>query len=162
MNSLETRVQGLEMALEGISFDLGLSSGRSSNGDSSDKTCCMLPGADFLSSKVWRKAEGRYSTSGLSSPGSIKTGNEAFRLGRERFWNQSPVAFAGKVGLGDYSSENSQRVIRDTDRVQFINSNRLVGTSPSAPISRFFFFNLFCEFIFIEILQVLYLSSFQP
>ncbi|KAK6922106.1 hypothetical protein RJ641_012613 [Dillenia turbinata] len=63
MNSLETRVHGLEMALDEISYDLALSTGRISSTDSTGNTCCMLPGADFLSSKFWRRAAGRDSTS---------------------------------------------------------------------------------------------------
>lgn len=130
MNSLETRVQGLEMALEGISFDLGLSSGRFPAGDSSDNACCKLPGADFLSSKFWRRAEGRYSTPKFSSLGSIQNGNEAFKPVRERFQKQNPGVFAEKRDLADFSGRRSQRVLQDTVKVQFINSHRLVGTSP--------------------------------
>ncbi|XP_065876638.1 TORTIFOLIA1-like protein 3 [Euphorbia lathyris] len=66
MHSLETRVQGLELALDEISYDLAVSSGRMA--DSKRTTCCMLPGADFLSPKFWRKAghcsNSRFSTSG--------------------------------------------------------------------------------------------------
>ncbi|KAK6931146.1 hypothetical protein RJ641_002939 [Dillenia turbinata] len=63
MNSLETRVYGLEMALDEISYDLALSTGRISSTDSAGNTCCMLPGADFLSSKFWRRTEDQDSTS---------------------------------------------------------------------------------------------------
>ncbi|GAV74378.1 LOW QUALITY PROTEIN: hypothetical protein CFOL_v3_17858, partial [Cephalotus follicularis] len=63
MRSLETRVHGLEIALDEISYDLAVSSGRMS--DSHGSTCCLLPGADFLSSKFWKKSEGRYTTSRL-------------------------------------------------------------------------------------------------
>ncbi|KAK4779670.1 hypothetical protein SAY87_015776 [Trapa incisa] len=125
MNSLESRVQGLEMALEGISFDLGLSKERILNCDSPDKTCCKLPGANFLSSKLWGKAEGRYSTSRLSSPRSARTGNEAPRL-RE---------FPMKREVIDYSIMKSRRVLPDFDRVQFINPSGLAGTSLPAPVA---------------------------
>ncbi|XP_039068902.1 TORTIFOLIA1-like protein 4 [Hibiscus syriacus] len=67
INSLETRVNGLEMALDEISYDLAISSGRIPTTDSPDNTCCKLPGAEFLSPKFWRKSEGRFSTSRLSS-----------------------------------------------------------------------------------------------
>ncbi|KAB2633428.1 microtubule-associated protein TORTIFOLIA1 [Pyrus ussuriensis x Pyrus communis] len=63
MRSLETRVQRLELALDGISYDLALSSGRMTKVKSRRSSCCLLPGADFWSSKFWRKTEGRYSTS---------------------------------------------------------------------------------------------------
>ncbi|KAK1305992.1 Microtubule-associated protein TORTIFOLIA1 [Acorus calamus] len=56
MRALETRVHGLEMALDEISHDLAVTSGRMTNTDSS---CCKLPGAEFLSSKFWRKSEVR-------------------------------------------------------------------------------------------------------
>lgn len=62
MHSLETRVHGLELALDEISCDLAVSTGRMANTDSFGSKCCLLPGADFLSSKIWRKTEGRYSS----------------------------------------------------------------------------------------------------
>lgn len=67
MRALETRVHGLELALDEISYDLALSSGRMTKAESSSTTCCMLPGADFLSSKFWRKTESRYSASRYST-----------------------------------------------------------------------------------------------
>ncbi|KAK6920776.1 HEAT repeat [Dillenia turbinata] len=67
MQSLETRVQGLEMALDEISFDLAVTSGRMSHAESAVTTCCIFPGADFLSSKLCRRAEGRPSISQFSS-----------------------------------------------------------------------------------------------
>lgn len=54
MNSLETRVNGLERALDEISYDLAISTGRVSTNDS----CCM--GTEFLSPKYWWRAEGQY------------------------------------------------------------------------------------------------------
>ncbi|KAJ0983828.1 hypothetical protein J5N97_002184 [Dioscorea zingiberensis] len=59
IHSLETRVHGLELALDKISHDLAVSSGRFTSNDSSAKTCCSLPGAEFLSSKFWRRTESR-------------------------------------------------------------------------------------------------------
>lgn len=60
MRSLETRVHGLELALDEISYDLAISSGRMTKADAPGNTCCSLPGAEFLSSKFWRKTQGRY------------------------------------------------------------------------------------------------------
>ena len=54
MNSLETRVNGLEKALDEISYDLAISTGRVSNSDS----CCM--GTEFLSPKYWWRTEGSF------------------------------------------------------------------------------------------------------
>lgn len=66
MLSLETRVQGLELALDEISYDLAMSTGRMSKVDSAGSTCCKLPGAEFLSPKFWRRTEPRNSTSHFS------------------------------------------------------------------------------------------------
>ncbi|XP_043724612.1 TORTIFOLIA1-like protein 4 isoform X2 [Telopea speciosissima] len=69
MRSLETRVHGLELALDEISYDLAMSTAKVSGTDSAGNTCCKLPGAEFLSSKFWRRTEGRYPSSSLSSSG---------------------------------------------------------------------------------------------
>ncbi|GMH15346.1 hypothetical protein Nepgr_017187 [Nepenthes gracilis] len=60
ITSLETRVSGLERALDQISYDMALQNGMIPNDSSGRKTCCMLPGAEFLSPKFWR-TESRYS-----------------------------------------------------------------------------------------------------
>ncbi|CAJ1943964.1 unnamed protein product [Sphenostylis stenocarpa] len=69
MRSLETRVHGLELALDEISYDLAISSGRMTKSDVHGNTCCMLPGAEFLSSKFWRKTHGRHSIPRFSRSG---------------------------------------------------------------------------------------------
>lgn len=66
MQSLETRVHGLELALDEISYDLAVSNGRMTNSDVPRNTCCLLPGAEFLSSKFWRKTQGQYTSSPFS------------------------------------------------------------------------------------------------
>lgn len=71
MRSLETRVHGLELSLDEISYDLAVSSGRMTSSDAPAHTCCLPPGADFLSSKFWRRTQGRYSTSRLSRSSGI-------------------------------------------------------------------------------------------
>lgn len=63
MHSLETRVHGLELALDEISFDLAMSNTNSAS------MCCKLPGAEFLTSKLWKKTEGRGATSHFSASG---------------------------------------------------------------------------------------------
>ncbi|KAL5543778.1 hypothetical protein UlMin_007562 [Ulmus minor] len=70
IRSLETRVHGLELALDEISYDLAVTSGRMTKTDSSSTTCCLLPGIDFLSSKFWRKTEGRYIAPRISTASS--------------------------------------------------------------------------------------------
>lgn len=66
---LETRVHGLELALDDISYDLAVSNGRMTNSDPPRHTCCLLPGAEFLSSKFWRKTPTQYSSVGFSRSG---------------------------------------------------------------------------------------------
>ncbi|KAJ9563815.1 hypothetical protein OSB04_008975 [Centaurea solstitialis] len=56
MNSLETRVNGLEKALDEISYDLAISTGRVS----SNESCCM--GTEFLSPKYWWRTEDQFSS----------------------------------------------------------------------------------------------------
>lgn len=64
MQSLEARVRGLELALDEISLDLAVSTGRMSKNNADGSTCCKLPGTNFLTWKLWR-TEGRSSTSCL-------------------------------------------------------------------------------------------------
>lgn len=59
------------MVLDEISLDLAISSGRVSNTEPAGNTCCKLPGAEFLSSKFWKRTEG-HTTSRFSSTGSIQ------------------------------------------------------------------------------------------
>ncbi|XVF54210.1 hypothetical protein PTKIN_Ptkin05aG0162200 [Pterospermum kingtungense] len=81
MNSLETRVHGLELALDEISYDLAVSTGRMST--SSRASCCLLPAAGFLSSKFWRKTDGRYNTSVFStSSGTPSVAGTRYRANR--------------------------------------------------------------------------------
>ncbi|KAJ8772946.1 hypothetical protein K2173_028123 [Erythroxylum novogranatense] len=71
MHALETRVHGLELALDDISYNLAVSGGRMT--DSQKTSCCLLPAADFLSSKFWRKTDGRFPLSRLSSSGATSS-----------------------------------------------------------------------------------------
>ena len=59
-------MHGLELALDEISNDLAISTGRMIDSGVSGNTCCLLPS---LSSKLWRKSHGRHLTSRLSSIG---------------------------------------------------------------------------------------------
>ncbi|KAM1741475.1 hypothetical protein ACFX13_011688 [Malus domestica] len=132
LNALESRVHGLEMALDEISYDLAISSGRIPNTESAENTCCKLPGAEFLSSKFWRRTDGRCSTSRLTS-GTIpslnavpnipnkNTSTESCAFDRERFQHQSRGAFTG------YSVAE----IQDAERVQVSNASRYDGVSPT-------------------------------
>lgn len=71
MRSLESRVHGLESTLDEISFDLAKSTGRISNPERT--LCCKLPGAELLSSKLWRKTEIQHSNLPYSSSQSVTT-----------------------------------------------------------------------------------------
>lgn len=87
MLSLESRVHGLESTLEEISFDLSKSSGRMSNPEPT--LCCKLPGADLLSSKLWKKSETQHSNIRNSSSPSVKNKNlESYDLQTTRFRRQ--------------------------------------------------------------------------
>lgn len=132
LNALESRVHGLEMALDEISYDLAISSGRIPNSESAENTCCKLPGAEFLSSKFWRRTDGRCSTSRLTS-GTIpslnavpnipnkNTSTESCTFDHERFQHQSRGAFTG------YSVAE----IQDAERVQVSNASCYDGVSPT-------------------------------
>lgn len=88
MHSLEARVHGLELALDEISFDLAVSTGRMSQNGAAGGMCCKIPGTDFLSSKLWRKAGSRSSTSRLPASGgtpSMYGTGEGFPMENRRF-----------------------------------------------------------------------------
>ncbi|KAI8543537.1 hypothetical protein RHMOL_Rhmol08G0226300 [Rhododendron molle] len=106
MRSLETRVQGFELALNEISYDLALTNGRMSNMDSKRTSCCSLPGAEFLSPKFWRRTGPRrhsisqFSSSRVTPPIAAirdladRNGNaETFKLENRRFRGQNSGGF---------------------------------------------------------------------
>ncbi|GMI74937.1 hypothetical protein like AT1G27210 [Hibiscus trionum] len=160
INSLETRVSGLEMALDEISYDLAISSGRIPNTDSPDNTCCKLPGTEFLSPKFWRKSEGRFSTSRLSTSGRRLSLNavrntpdkdygsetynpsfsERYRVqGRSGFvMNSAEDAGSDTRGNSGFSNRTSKNSTHNADRFQVGNASALDRTSPvrcTAPTS---------------------------
>lgn len=60
IQSLESRVSGLEMALDELSCDLAVSNGRvPKNSSCGGESCSKLRGTEFLSPKFWRKTEER-------------------------------------------------------------------------------------------------------
>ncbi|KAK1422331.1 hypothetical protein QVD17_25369 [Tagetes erecta] len=67
MQSLESRVHGLELTLDEISFDLARSTGRLSHPETAQTLCCKLPGAGFLTSKLRKKTEPQHSNTRISS-----------------------------------------------------------------------------------------------
>ncbi|KAJ3694915.1 hypothetical protein LUZ60_000292 [Juncus effusus] len=87
IHSLESRVHGLEMALDVISHDL--SSGRISDPNEKEaNTCCSFPGTEFLSPKYWRRNEGRYSSArfSVSDAQNLSEGRaSSYKWDRQRF-----------------------------------------------------------------------------
>ncbi|KAK7307169.1 hypothetical protein VNO77_39992 [Canavalia gladiata] len=141
LNSLETRVHGLEMALDEISYDLAVSSGRIPNSDAAEDTCCKLPGTDFLSSKFWKKTEGRYSTSRFSLGGPISTNavhnaidkdgsKEILTVNNKRLPHGkgfvNPLAEDQSDGhLGHYMYKMSKNMVQDAGRAQSNNAQQI-------------------------------------
>ncbi|CAH2043819.1 unnamed protein product [Thlaspi arvense] len=85
MRGLETRVQGLELALDEISYDLAVSNGRMSNNGSSRNNCCLLPSGGFIRSKFWKKPDSKYSASRLSSYRNRNAQTIGIQDSRQRF-----------------------------------------------------------------------------
>ncbi|XP_027362081.1 TORTIFOLIA1-like protein 4 [Abrus precatorius] len=157
MNSLETRVHGLEMALDEISYDLAVSSGRIPNTDATEDTCCKLPGTDFLSSKFWKKTEGRYSASRFSFGGIASTNvvhnaidkdgskeilaanNKRLQLGKGAYF-VNPLAEVQsdlKGYSGHHSYKMSKNMVQDAERAQSNNaSSRYDGIQPASEAPR--------------------------
>ncbi|XP_038678889.1 TORTIFOLIA1-like protein 3 [Tripterygium wilfordii] len=71
IQTLETRMHGLELALDEISYDLAVTNGKMANTGSHGTTCCPLPGAEFLSPKFWRRTEPHHMTSKFSTSNGI-------------------------------------------------------------------------------------------
>lgn len=65
MRSLETRVQGLELALDDISYDLAVSTAKMSNYEPPRTSCCLLPSAKF-----WKRTESCFTAPRFPFPGS--------------------------------------------------------------------------------------------
>ncbi|XP_052183242.1 TORTIFOLIA1-like protein 3 isoform X2 [Diospyros lotus] len=100
MRSLETRVCGLELALDEISYDLAVTTGRMSKIGYEGTTCCKLPGADFFSPKFWKKNEPRHSTPGDTPPPTANrnmangySSGERFKLENRRFQHRGGGGF---------------------------------------------------------------------
>ncbi|KAL6509597.1 hypothetical protein OROGR_022907 [Orobanche gracilis] len=69
MHSLEARVHGIELALDEISLDLAVSTGRMSQNRAAGAVCCKLPVTEFLNSKLFRKGAARSSVSRVPASG---------------------------------------------------------------------------------------------
>lgn len=134
LNSLETRVNGLEIVLEEMSYNMAVSSGRIPSTDSAENTCCKLPGADFLSSKFWRRAEGRYSSPRFSSSGTMSSPNkdasaDFYKSDSRRFQLRNGGAFVLNPSADIQSnsrvlsSRMPKTTIQDSESVQVFKAN---------------------------------------
>lgn len=145
MNSLETRVDGLEMALDEISYDLALSNGRIPNKEYAENICCKLPGTEFLSSKFWRRTEGQFSTSRLSSSGNMEcfrainatADTETYNIDNQKL--QHPYgggyilnSLSDVHDSGLQSNRTLKNIIQKSDRSQACSIGGPDGPSPSS------------------------------
>ncbi|GAB2223762.1 hypothetical protein Drorol1_Dr00004502 [Drosera rotundifolia] len=94
MRAFETRVHGLERALDDISYDLAMSNARMPRAEPARSSCCLLPSPEFLRSKLLKRPDDRCSTTMLSFPstsppgsarGSIVAGTVTPKLENKRF-----------------------------------------------------------------------------
>ena len=134
------------MALDEISYDLAVSSGRIPTTDATEDMCCKLPGTDFLSSKFWKKAEGRYSTS-RSSSGSIaspiavhsatdKNGSkQILTTNNKRFQHRRGGFFVNPLSEVESDSghleQHSYKMVQAAEKAQSNNASCLDGISPT-------------------------------
>ncbi|KAK2994388.1 hypothetical protein RJ640_029503 [Escallonia rubra] len=148
INSLATRVNGLEKALDDISYELAVSTGRISNTDPAGNSCCMLPGAEFLSPKFWRRAEGQYSTSRFSfsrsnqpptSMQSMSDKEAMLELKNPKVQQQDVFGYVGnqqgvlrwdlRGNLEPFSNRSTKQVFQDSEMAQVRSAARLDGGS---------------------------------
>ncbi|XP_015965287.1 TORTIFOLIA1-like protein 4 [Arachis duranensis] len=142
LNSLETRVNGLEMALDEISYDLAVSSGRIPNMDATEDMCCKLPGSDFLSSKFWKKTETRFSSSGSISSPITATADKAdskqmlTTTNHKRFQHRRGGFFVNPLSDVESDSthleQHSHKMVQDAEKAQSYNASCFDGISPAA------------------------------
>lgn len=137
MNSLERRINGLEKALDVMCSDLAISTGKIADTDATGNTCCMLPGAEFLSPKFWRKSEGQNFSSKVSFSNRCQSINympnkyvnsESSKLEgpieKRQMGSVSALDFMGDAQVGSRETPDStskrriNRLLRDADAVK--------------------------------------------
>ncbi|WOH10507.1 hypothetical protein DCAR_0729976 [Daucus carota subsp. sativus] len=89
MRALESRVHGLELALDEISYELAAPSGRMSNTNSTPKICFKLPGTGFINSKIRRTISPLL----VHNMADENCRSNAFRLKDRRFQQQGDCGF---------------------------------------------------------------------
>lgn len=120
MTSLERRVNGLEQFLDEMSQDFALSSRRIS---SAGNTCCLLPSADFLSPKFWRKTDGQSRTTVSSNNKDVNSEptNPDNQRSKHRTGNTLTPSFHPNKSIpGSYSSptQRMKKMIRDAETLK--------------------------------------------
>ncbi|KAK9707317.1 hypothetical protein RND81_07G188500 [Saponaria officinalis] len=107
IDSLKTRVSGLEKALDTISRDLAVQTEQNLNNGSAESTCC--PSTEFLSPKFWRRTEAKSLNVKPSYSGNVPntdTNAEAWTIDGLRLHEQKEVDTCKSVkGM----SQTSQR-----------------------------------------------------
>ncbi|KAJ8547823.1 hypothetical protein K7X08_021059 [Anisodus acutangulus] len=130
MNSLEKRVNGLEILLDEMQHDLAITTGRIPNTDFAGSTCYMPPRAEFLCPKFWRSSEGQDSNSRISFSTGIQ--NTAYSQ------PETNVSSAKQMGitqnecnfaLRSSSDRRKERIARDGETAGFCHVGRLNGAS---------------------------------
>ncbi|CAK9172701.1 unnamed protein product [Ilex paraguariensis] len=133
-----------------MSQDLAISTGMISKG-SAGNTCCMLPGAEFLSPKFWKRTEAQYSISRSSFCGRTQSltathsmphkdaNAEMFKLDSPRDQQQSRgQSVANPMGdrrtnlretLKAFSNRTPQKIDPDAERIRGGNAGVLDGAS---------------------------------
>ncbi|CAI0386682.1 unnamed protein product [Linum tenue] len=132
INSLETRVRGLEMALDEISHDLAVSRGRIPETDSADNTCCKLPGTEFLSSKLWRRPDGDQYSAASRFPSS------RIMQSRNSLGNSGAYLPDGRRFQQRHSTSKGGFVGNSLEGVHILGRANMAGLSPRQMSSKLF------------------------
>ncbi|XP_027153626.1 TORTIFOLIA1-like protein 4 [Coffea eugenioides] len=155
MNSLERRVNGLEKALDVMCSDLAISTGKITDTDATGNTCCMLPGAEFLSPKFWRKSDGQNFSSKVSFSNRCQSLNympnkyvnsESSKLEspieKHQIGSVSAVGFMGDAQAGSretpdsHSKRRINRLLKDADAVKSFYSGGLDRASHATCVQK--------------------------
>ncbi|KAM7269534.1 hypothetical protein ACFE04_025031 [Oxalis oulophora] len=140
INSLETRVQGIEKALDEISYDLGLSGGRwVPNMDSAENSCYKLTGAEFLSPTYWRRTDARFSNPKVST---AEIYSQKFQQQSRAGFYSDPLADIDNYyddlpgSSGSYRNAMPRNIIQDARRIKYCDMRNINIDSSSTCTAR--------------------------